>query len=456
MSPSADQSPQSGNHGQLRVIFASEYVRRVYTKAFLLTTLLVPAVVIAVVAVVGILVSQSVQSESARAKRQGVAVLDETGRLFSMLREAAAEEDDGYWLTAVPGPLATAKNHVRAGGHHGLLVLPEGLADDGSPAPIEFFAKKKQSVLQEEALRKFVFGVVREARLARHELSPEAYAALREPLIFNVLALVTEGEGQSGSVRTSGAAATAIAMVVFMVATIYGGAMMQAVMEEKSSRMAEIVVSSAGAFELLLGKILAVSAMAATQLGLWFVLLLAGGVALALALGGIPTDFSPAQVAVPLAEEDAGRKLFPQGLPAVRWDVVWVVLLMLPLGYLINASIFAALGAMHENPWEAQMSVTVAMLPMVLAFIVAQTIVFAPNSALVLVCAFLPFTAPAILPARMLLVDMPLWQVAFSVGLCVASTLGMVWLCGRIFRGSLLVYGKKLGWRDVRQVIFAD
>ena len=452
MSPSADQTPRPGARAQLRVIFANEYIRRVRTKAFLLTTLLVPIAIIVVIAVIGTLVSHSVQSESARAKRQGIAVLDESGRLFPMLHAAAIEEDDGYWFVLVPGPLAKAKNQVRAGGHHGLLVLPEGLTDHGSPAPIEWFVKKKQSVLQEEALRKFVFGVVREARLARHELPLEAYAALREPLIFNVLTLVQDGAGRSGSARASGVAATFIAIAVFMVGTIYGGTVMQAVMEEKSSRMAEIVVSSAGAFELLLGKIAAVSAMAATQLGLWLLLLLVGGVAAALVVGGVSSELA----AAPLLEQDAVRGLFPEGLPAVRWDVVWVVLLMLPLGYLINASIFAALGAMHENPWEAQMSVTVAMLPMVLAFIVAQTIVFAPNSALVLVCAFLPFTAPAILPARMLLVDMPFWQVVCSVGLCAASTFGMIWLCGRIFRGSLLVYGKKLGWRDVRQVILAD
>lgn len=450
MPPSADQTVRPGARGQLGVIFANEYARRVCTKVFLLTTLLVPVVIIVVVAVIGTLVSHSVQSESARAKRQGIAVLDESGRLFPML--AAAQEGDGYWFVPVQGPLANAKDQVRAGGYHGLLVLPEGLTDHGSPAPIELFVKKKQSVVQEQALRKFVFGVVREARLARYELSPEAYAALREPLVFNVLALVTDSVGRSGSARASGTAATFIAIAVFMVATIYGGAVMQAVMEEKSSRMAEIVVSSAGAFELLLGKILAVSAMAATQLGLWLLLLLVGGAVVGLAVGGLPFDLATA----PLPEQDAGRKFFPEGLPAVRWDVVGVVLLMLPLGYLINASIFAALGAMHENPWEAQMSVTVAMLPMVLAFIVAQTIVFAPSSALVLVCAFLPFTAPAILPARMLLVDMPFWQVAFSLALCAASTLGMIWLCGRIFRGSLLVYGKKLSWRDLRHVILAD
>ena len=445
----------------LRIVFANEYLRRVRTKAFLLTTLLVPAGVVAVAAVVGGLVAHSVQSESERARQQGIAVYDEDGRVLPMLRRNAIQqqqqeepgEDSAYLLVELHGPLAAAKARFRAGGFHGLLHLPEGLAGD-DPPPIRFFVREKQSVLAEDAVRDFVLRAVRELRLARHGLSPEAYATMRERLTFNVVGIAEDGDEKSASVGASGVAATVVAMVILMVGAIYGGTVMQAIMEEKSSRMAEVVVSSAAPFELLLGKILAVSAMAATQMGVWLLLLLAAGaVGLGLAFGDVPTQEGGG---VPLLDDDLAREVFPDGLPQVRWDVVAVVLLMLPLGYLINASVFAALGAMHENPWEAQMSVTLAMLPMMITLIVAQTIVFAPNSPLVLVCAYLPFTSPAILPARMLLVDMALWQVALSIVLCAVATVGMIWLCGRIFRGSLLIYGKKLGWRDLRQVIVAD
>ena len=442
----------------LRIIFVNEYLRRVRTKAFLLTTLLMPAGVVAVAAVVGGLVAHSVQSESKQARQQGIAVYDEDGRLFPMLQRNAMrqqEEDDesAYLLTEVAGPLAAAKARFRAGGYHGLLHLPEGLAEE-VPPPIKFFVKEKQSVIAEGAMRDFVLRAVRELRLARHGLSPEAYATMRQRLVFNVVGLAEDGDEKSGSVGASGVAATVVAMIILMVGAIYGGTVMQAIMEEKSSRMAEVVISSAAPFELLLGKILAVSAMAATQMGVWLILLAAGGLAVAgFAFGDVPT---PEGGEGSFLDDEFVAEAFPGGLPQVRWDVVAVVLVMLPLGYLINASVFAALGAMHENPWEAQMSVTLAMLPMMISIIVAQTIVFAPNSPLVLVCAFLPFTAPAILPARMLLVDMALWQVAFSVVLCAAATVGMIWLCGRIFRGSLLIYGKKFGWRELRQVIAAD
>ena len=436
----------------LAVIFVNEYLRRVRTRAFLLTTLLVPAVAIIAIGVVALLISQSVRSESERARALGIAVHDASGRVFPRLVAAAADEEEGYRVTAATGTLAAAKAAVRAGRHHALLVVPAGVAEDPRPRAIELFVKAKQSIIAENDVRGFVLPVVRELRLARLDVSPEAYAALREPLAFIVRGLAEEGEVDAGAAtRSSASAATAIAMIIFMVATIYGGAVMQAVMEEKSNRMAEIVVSSATPFALLLGKILAVSAMAATQLGIWLLLVLIG-VAVALAAG----DWGASAAAgAPLLDQEV-RESLPGRLPAMRWDVAAVALVMLPLGYLINASIFAALGAMHENPWEAQMSVTIAMLPMLLAVVVAQTIVFAPDGPLVVICAFLPLTAPAILPARMLLVDMPAWQVVLGVGLCVACTAGLIWLCGRIFRGSLLIYGKKLTWRDLRHVIIAD
>ena len=434
----------------LGVVFVNEYVRRVKTKTFVLTTLLVPLAVVGIIGLVGGLISHSVESESERIRQDGIAVLDETGQAMSALREAAAADGEEYRLVEVFGPVERAKQAVLEGRQQALVVLPRGLVEGNPAAPIAVYVKTKQSVLTERAWRSLILGAVRELRLARHELPPEALATLRERLAFDVIEVSEEGERQ-GSIETSGAIGTAIAMAIFLFATIYGGSVMQAVMEEKSSRMAEIIVASVGAFELLLGKILAVSAMAATQVGAWLLLLLVGGVALGVAVG-----FSGFEGAVGTGAGEQAADQLPFDLPAVRWDVALLVVLMLPLGYLINASLFAALGAMHENPWEAQMSVTVAMLPMLLAIIVAQTMVFAPNGPLVAFGSFFPFTAPAILPARMLLADMPVWQVALSVALTVATTVGMVWLCGRIFRGSLLIYGKKLTWRELRQVIVAD
>ncbi len=431
------------------VVFGCEYLRRVRTKTFLLTTLLVPVGLVGIgAAVAGIFASA--QSASEEARRQGVAVLDQSGRVLEALRRAAAQDaDGGYRLFEASAPLAEAKRDLQADRHPVLLVLPPGLIEDDPAPAVGLYVKEAQPVLAQQALRRFVLGAVRELRLAHREPSPEVLAAVRERLAFNVVEIDDDGAEESSSAGASGAVATGIAMLIFVVTAIYGGTVMQAVMEEKSSRMAEVIVASAGAFDLLFGKILAVSAMAATQLGIWLLVLLAIGAA----IGGLAAGLADGPGADGIGAIAAS---LPTELPSLRWDVAALVALMLPLGYLINASLFAAVGAMHENPWEAQMSVSLAMLPMILAVLVAQTMMLAPNGPMVVFGSFFPFTAPAILPARMVLVAMPWWQVAASVLLCAATAVGLVWLCGRIFRGSLLLYGKSLTWRDLRHLVAAD
>ena len=429
------------------VVFGCEYLRRVRTKTFVLTTLLVPVGLVGIGIVVAAILA-SAQSANEEARRQGVAVLDQSGGALAALRRAAARETDGgYRLVEASGPLAAAKRDLQAGRHPLLLVLPKGLVEDDPAPAVGLYVKEAQPVLAEQALRRFVLGTVRELRLAHREPSPEVLAAVREGLAFDVVEIGDDGAEAASSARASGAVATGIAMLIFMVSAIYGGTVMQTVMEEKSSRMAEVIVASAGAFDLLFGKILAVSAMAATQLGIWLLALVAVGAA----IGGLAASLAPSADGI-----GAIAASLPTELPSLRLDVAALVLLMLPLGYLINASLFAAVGAMHENPWEAQLSVSLAMLPMILAVVVAQTMMLAPNGPMVVFGSFFPFTAPAILPARMLLVAMPWWQVAASATLCVATAVGMMWLCGRIFRGSLLLYGKNLTWRDLRHLLAAD
>ena len=142
--------------------------------------------------------------------------------------------------------------------------------------------------------------------------------------------------------------------------------------------------------------------------------------------------------------------------PPIRFDVVAVVLLMLPLGYLINASLFGALGAMYESTQEAQVAVTIAMMPMIVAMLMVQIVSLVPNSALVVFGSYFPFTAPFMLPARMLVADMAAWQVLASVALCASSALAVIWLAGRVFRGSLLIYGKKLALKEIWTILRAD
>ena len=122
---------------------------------------------------------------------------------------------------------------------------------------------------------------------------------------------------------------------------------------------------------------------------------------------------------------------------------------MVAIGYFLYASMFGAVGAVFESNQDAQMAVMLPMAPLFLAMIMLQTIALAPNSLFIKIGSFVPFTAPVIMPTRMLLSDVPVWEVAASLMLSLLGALAMAWIAGRIFRVGLLLYGKKSSLREI-------
>ena len=428
----------------LLTVFTAEYLRRVRTKAFVLTTLLAPLVIAGVIGGAASAVYFSVEAESARERR--IAVLDESGQILPRLRE---QENETYKLAPAPAELEDAKQAVVNGDVDVLLVLPRELANAGGPTAVSAYVKDKQSLTAEQALRGFVLDVVRDVRLAQFELAPAVLATINERLSLATIGLSEAGDEEAGSTAGSVAVGLAIGVVMLMVMWTYGALVMQATMEEKTSRMAEILVSSVRPFDLLMGKVLSIGGVAVTQLVVWGAMLAAFAMLASIVLPA--DDLVELGVATSSSAGDATISL-----PSIRFDVLFVVVLMLPLGYVINASLFGALGAMYESPQEAQVAVTIAMAPMIVAILMVQTVGLAPNSPFVAFGSLFPFTAPVMLPTRMLVADVPAWQVALSVVLCAGSALAIVWLAGRIFRGTLLTYGKKFKFRDVWLVLIAD
>ena len=438
----------------LTVIFFAEYSRRVKTRTFLVVTFLVPIVVAGGIGGIAAVLTLSALAEAERLRERVIAVFEQDERNGSVLAMLRRTKGDTYRLVEAADTLDAAKEAVLDGRHYALLALPPRIAEGEIEQALRLYVAETQSPVVQAELRRAVFDAVREVRLAPYRLPAEVRSIMDEQPAFAVVTLSGEGEEEGSSANVATAVGLGIALFVVALAGIYGGTVMQVVMEDKSSRMAEIVLSSVDPFRLLMGKVLAVAAVAATQIAIWTALLLAA--LFAVASGSFPGLVDPNIVQALPGTGGAGVAGTAAMLSDIRYDVLLAVLFLLPLGYLINASLFAALGAMHENPWEAQMSVALAMAPSILAFALVQAMVVAPNSGLVTFGAFFPFTAPALMPARMLMADVAAWQVLLSIGLCAVSTVGMIWLSARIFRGSLLIYGKKLTLGDLRRIVFAD
>lgn len=427
------------------VVFAAEYKRRVKSKVFLIVTFLGPLLLFGGVGTMVFLAMQSAESETERLRGYRIGVLDEDGRVFAGMK---ARGEETYRFVRASNTLESAKQGMFTGHYYALLVLPPGIADGETDEAPSLYVRERQSILAQQGLSSHVSQAVREVRLAPYDLSPKVRFILANQLALNVVSLSDAGDEEASSPGISAAVGFGLASFTMFVVALYGGLIMQVMMEEKGSRMAEVVLSSVRPLELLMGKVLSVAAVAATQIGTWIAILAVVGVVLSLS-GRVEAELAEF---MPAAVGDGGAL----SLAGIRYDVVLVVLVMLPLGYFLNCSVFAAVGAMYENPAEAQMSVTLAFMPMILTIFMVQMLLVAPNSGVVAFGAFFPFSAPALLPARMLLTDMPVWQTLLSVALCAISTFAMIWLAARIFRGSLLIYGKRPTLRDLRNVIFDD
>jgi ABC-2 type transport system permease protein len=211
-------------------------------------------------------------------------------------------------------------------------------------------------------------------------------------------------------------------MVLYMTVLLYGVNVMRSILEEKTSRIMEVMLSIASAKEMMAGKILGVGAVGLSQVAIWV------GTALVFSAG-------------PLA---AGADLL-KGVLSIKLLVFFAVYFL--LGYVLYSTLCAAVGSMVNSEQEAQQLQFVIMMPMILSVVVIMQIFQHPNSPLAFWGSLFPFTAPLVMFTRIAMLQGPIqdigWQIAVSIGLMVATIYGMIWLCGRIYRVGILMYGKK-------------
>jgi ABC-2 type transport system permease protein len=209
-----------------------------------------------------------------------------------------------------------------------------------------------------------------------------------------------------------------LVMVMYMTVLLYGINVMRSILEEKTSRIMEVMLSTASAKEMMGGKILGVGAVGLTQVAIWAVAaaVYTGGAAVALA-GNMKISFTPA---------------------LLGYFVVFFL-----LGYVLYSTLCAAVGAMVNSEQEAQQMQFLVMMPMILSVIFIVNIFQHPNSPIAVFGSLFPFTAPLVMFSRIAMQTPPPWQIALSIALLLATIYGMVWLCGRIYRVGILMYGKK-------------
>jgi len=422
------------------LIIQREYFSRVRKKSFLLTTILVPLIIIGFYAAI-IAISVSDNAEIVK-----VAVLDEAD-LFN--RSVQKSKNDVIDYDIVTGETEQAyKLKYKAAGYKLFLYVPRISFE--KPTGIRLHSESAVSLGTKSKIEKTVNQAIEAKRLQAANIDPEKYKAIDADI--SLQNIIDSGKGEKKSVAgVAYAISFACGLLIYMILMIYGTMVMRGVMEEKTNRIAEVIVSSVKPFQLMMGKILGIGAVGVTQFVIWIVLLAGLQFLLPVVFPSMGQELAQQAAAGASGPESSGMLLtITEGLSSINVPLnIFCFLFYFVGGYLLYASLFAAIGSVvSEDQSEAQQLVFPVMMPIILAFVIMTKAIAEPNSSLAVFGSLFPLTSPIVMMAR-INYDVPVWQILLSMALLVIGFLLFTWLTAKIYRTGILLYGKRVTWKEM-------
>ena len=430
------------------LILMREFRERVYKKSFIITTILMPLLMI-LLGAAPTLIMEFVDSETKK-----ISVIDESGIVASKLvsdKELVFELGEKDLQQAL---IEASEDE----GCFGVLHIGKDIVENTND--VRLYTISSSSLVIEENIADQIEKVVEGERLKAYDI--ENLEEILEKVEASVHLTTFRTDEERESAATSAIASSLVGMVLgfllYFILAIYGSMVMQSVIEEKSSRILEVMVSTVKPFEMLMGKILGIALVAAVQVLVW-------GVLIVLFSAVIMPALMPENVLESVQQVQAGadvtalaiqQELSPEMLTAMASlldtghlaMIIGTVLLYLVGGFLLFASLYAAIGASVDQAQDAQQLTTIITLPIIVAFVVTMMVMKDPNSPLVFWCSMIPFTSPIVMVAR-IPSGIPTWEIVTSLLLLYATFTICVWGAAKIYKIGIFMHGTKPTLRDL-------
>lgn len=429
----------------INVIIAREFRERVVKKSFILTTLLMPVLMIIMMALPALVMEFSTPG------KKTMAVVDASGIVYPEIEKEAKNLD---WLTVTRSALP-ADSLIAGGEYDMVLNVNPDVVDN--PDKVTLYVHETGSVDLETTVNGAVKDAVEAERLKRYDID-NLNVILADVAVdshLTTLRIDDAGEEKSVSSITSFGIGIVMTLTLYMFLLMYGQLVMSSIIEEKSNRVLELMVSSVKPLQLMLGKILGIGLVAVVQVVIWGILVCCVSAFVLPLL--IPEGLADQMALMNAGGFDASTSTFdPDMIKALSLfsSVGYIaklfvyILFFLVGGFLFYASIFAAIGSAVDNAQDASQLQTFATLPIILALMVALTIGKDPNTPIALWTSFIPFTSPMVMLARVPF-DIPSWQIWVSIVVLFASFVVMAWIAAKIYRVGIFMYGKKPTVKDL-------
>ncbi|MFS4467310.1 ABC transporter permease [Maribacter sp. 2210JD10-5] len=437
---------------KLPLIIKREYLAKVRNKSFVIMTFLSPILMVGMILLIAYL-TQLNDNE-----KRVIAILNESD-FFS--NEFVTSESTSF-VNFKDITLEEAKDSTASLGYHGLLYLPSEASLEIVANRSFFYSKEAPNSSVLERLELTIKERLRQERLRELGISTDEYAQMDSDYEINISTF--DGvQNVKGINEIKAFIGGGFGYLIMMFIIIYGGFVMRSVIEEKTSRIIEVIISSVKPFQLMLGKIIGTSLAGVTQFAIWII---SGSLLLfvALAIFNIdPATLSKGSVTSGMgvgpdqgiSAVDMTMQLYAQELFAIPWGLLlFFFLIYFIMGYLIYSSIYAAIGAAVDNETDTQQFIFPVILPLMLAIYVGFFSVFSnPHGPIAVGFSLFPLTSPIVmlmrLPGGIGEGGVPVWELVTSLLILITTFIGIVWLAAKIYRVGILMYGKKPSYKEI-------
>ena len=445
------------NMHRTNIIIKREYLNKVKKKSFLIITFVAP-LLFAALCLLPSLIMLKAKEES-----KNIAVVDKSGIVLSSL-----ENTETITYSDCSGnDVETLKSGLKESEYDAVLSISE-LDEVNRTVYAEIFSNKPLGMDMTENINNKISDCVESYRIEQSGIEnlEEIMSSVKAKVKVKSYTLDEEGKETISESGVFMAVSMILGMIIYMFIAMFGGMVMSSVIEEKSSRVVEVLVSSVKATELLFGKIIGIALVALTQFFLWIVLTFAiVGIVGAATGGKLISSSDPTEIvqmagvsgdqadaiagALSDTSDEGGLSVVLSSVRSMPWGQIAVSFVVFFIfGYMLYASLYAAIGSAVENEADTQQLTLPVTIPLVIGFLIAFYAFKAPDSQLVFWGSIIPFTSPIVMLAR-LPFGVPTWQLVLSMVLLIATFAAGAWASAKVYRTGILMFGKKSGWKDL-------
>ncbi len=441
--------------GKIKLIIRREFITRVRKPSFLIMTILGPLLLVGGMVLVAVMGMQ-------QGGIQNIVVIDKAHLLTNKLKES---DDIKFFYE----PEDLSDSVFKASPYNAMVEVNPMVLENNT---IQVFYKDLPSLTVQNYISREIEKVIEAEKLRVNHVDPEVYRRIKTALKVQLFDINKQGRQSYDQIKA--AIGFGFGYLIFFFIFMYGAQVMRGVMEEKQNRVVEVLISSVKPFQLMMGKIVGVAMVGLTQFLLW--------VALTLVLGAVGLGFAKNSISGAAMEQstqmttqlqtqlndqgtvrsDAGETAEMLKVGSEIWDDLPVTAILLLFvfyflgGYLLYSSLFAATGAAVDSETDTQQFMLPITIPMIIAIVIAQTAVYNPDGPAVFWFSIIPLTSPVVMMVRIATGNAfahPA-ELALSMALLIATFLFTTWLAGRIYRTGILMYGKKVTWKELGKWLF--